>query len=248
RRSGEGALLRMSIVEDARRALGPVGVSLPVSFTSMPPVHEQHDAAVRLEQAGYPAIWVNEALGKDAFAQVATLLAATDNAVFGTGAANIRVREPQTTHAAAATLAQAHPGRFVLGLGVGYPQQAAAVDREFGKPVSTLRDYLGRMTEQAFLPAPDARYPRIIGANGPKMTALGAEIADGTLPAMRPPEFSAQARELLGPPRGGCRPRNPYADHGRRPPRERHRTRTACTGDRHLNTKNAPCVRRCRCG
>ncbi len=189
----------MSIVEDARRALGPVGVYLPVSFTSMPPMPEQRDAAVRLEQAGYPAIWVNEALGKDAFTQVAILLAATDNVVFGSGIVNIWVREPQTAHAAAATLAQAHPGRFVLGIGVGYPQQAAAIGREFGRPMATLRDYLGRMTEQAFLPAPDARYPRILGANGPKMTALGAEIADGALPAMCSPEFTAQARELLGP-------------------------------------------------
>src|ERR1700680_3140089 len=49
------------------------------------------------------------------------------------------------------------------------------------------------------LPAPDVAYPKIIGANGPKMLALSGEIADGALPAMAPPEFTAQARQLLGP-------------------------------------------------
>lgn len=52
---------------------------------------------------------------------LAVLLAATKRMVFGTGIANIWARQPQTMHAAAAFLAQAYPGRFVLGLGVGYP-------------------------------------------------------------------------------------------------------------------------------
>lgn len=189
----------MNPVDNARRALGPVGTYLPVPFTEMPPIPAQRESARRLEKAGYSAIWVNEALGKDAFAQVGALLAGTDEVVFGTGIANIWVREPQTAHAAAATLAQAHPGRFVLGLGVGYPQQAAAVGRDFGSPVTTLRDYLSRMSAPADLPAPEAEYPRIVGAMGPRMTALGAELADGTLPAMQPPEFTTRTRQALGP-------------------------------------------------
>ena len=42
-------------------------------------------------------------------------------------------------------------------------------------------------------------YPKIIGANGPKMLALSGEIADGAMPAMVPPAFTAQARQVLGP-------------------------------------------------
>jgi probable F420-dependent oxidoreductase len=42
-------------------------------------------------------------------------------------------------------------------------------------------------------------YPKIVGANGPKMLALAGEITDGALPSMVPPEFTAQARQLLGP-------------------------------------------------
>jgi len=159
-----------TVVEAARRALGPVGVFLPFSRTSAVSADLQREAVRRLERVGYGATWTNEAVGgKDALVQLAALLA------------------------------QAFPGRFVLGLGVGYPHQAASTGREFGNPVATMRDYVDRMTVPAQLPAPDVAYPKIIGANGPKMLALSGEIADGALPAMTPPEFTAQARQLLGP-------------------------------------------------
>ena len=131
--------------------------------------------------------------------QLAVLLAATEQMVFGTSIANIWARAPQTAHGAAALLSQAFPDRFVLGLGVGYPHQAASVGREFGRPVATMRDYLDQMTAPTQLPAPEVAYPKIIGANGPKMLALSGQIADGAMPAMVPPEFTAQARQLLGP-------------------------------------------------
>ncbi len=189
-----------TVVGDARRALGPIGAFLPVPTTSAPPVDLQRDAVRRLERVGYRAAWTNETVGgKDALVQLAVLMAATERMVFGTGIANIWARAPQTAHAASALLAQAYPGRFVLGLGVGYPEQAASVGRDFGSPVATMREYLDRMGTPAQLPAPDVAYPRIIGANGPKMLALAGELTDGALPASKPPEFTAQARQALGP-------------------------------------------------
>ena len=189
-----------TVVESARRALGPVGVFLPFSRTSPPSADLQREAVRRLENAGYRATWTNEGVGgKDALVQLAILLAATERMVFGTSIANIWARAPQTAHGAAALLAQAFPDRFVLGLGVGYPHQAASVGREFGRPVGTMREYLDQMGAKTQLPAPDVAYPKIIGANGPKMLALSGEIADGAMPAMVPPAFTAQARQLLGP-------------------------------------------------
>jgi probable F420-dependent oxidoreductase len=188
-----------AVVDAARQALGPVGVCLPVSFASTPSAELQREAVGRLERAGYRAVWTNEVIGKDALVQVAMLLGATEQVVFGTCIANIWARPAQTMHAAAAQLTQAYPGRFVLGLGVGYPEQAANIGQEFGNPLATMRDYLDRMDSPTWPPAPDAPYPRIIAANGPKMLALAGEIAHGALPAMVPPEFTAQARRLLGP-------------------------------------------------
>ena len=193
--------MQTSVVDAARQALGPVGACLPVSFSTTPHAAAQRAAVARLEHAGYGAVWTNEVIGKDALVQVAMLLAATQRLVFGTAVANIWARQPQTAHGAAAQLAQAYPGRFVLGLGVGYPEQAASTGQEFGNPLATLRAYLDRMDSPTWPPAPEAAYPRIIAANGPKMLALAGEIAHGALPAMVPPEFTAQARRLLGPDR-----------------------------------------------
>lgn len=173
--------------------LGPVGVCLPVSFTSTPPVDEQRAGVRRLERAGYRAAWTNEVIGKDAFAQLSVLLAATERMAFGTCVANIWARAPQTAQGAADCLAQAYPGRFTLGLGVGYPQQAQSVGREFGSPLATVRDYVAGMGTSV------TAYPRILGANGPRMLALAGELFDGALPAGHPPEHTARARQLLGP-------------------------------------------------
>ena len=187
-------------VDAARPSLGAVGAYLPVPFASMPPVDLQREAAGRLERAGYRTAWVNETVGgKDPLVQLALLLPATEGMTFGTGIANVWARAPQAAHAAAAMLAQAYPGRLVLGLGVGYPQQAALVGREYGSPLAVMRDYLERMAAPTMTPAPDAPYARIVAANGPKMIALAAELADGVLPAGLPPAFTAQVRELLGP-------------------------------------------------
>jgi probable F420-dependent oxidoreductase len=192
-------MVTIAVVEAARQALGPVGVCLPVSFTSTPHADLQREAVGRLERAGYRAVWTNEVIGKDAFVQLAVLLAATERMVFGTCIANIWARPAQTMHAAAAQLAQAYPGRIVAGLGVGYPEQAASTGQEFGSPLVTMRDYLDRMDSPAWPPAPDAPYSRIVAANGPKMLALAGEIADGAMPAGLPAELTAQARQVIGP-------------------------------------------------
>ncbi|MCR6485149.1 LLM class flavin-dependent oxidoreductase [Amycolatopsis sp. OK19-0408] len=180
--------------------LGPVGVYLPISFTHTASADAQREGARRLEAAGYPTVWTNEVVGgKDALVQLAILLGATETLRFGTGIANIWAREPQVLHAAAAQLAAAHPDRFVLGIGAGHPAQAAALGRDYGNPVETMRGYLTRMDAQTWPPAPEAAYPRILGANGPKMLALAAELTDGAYPANLPPAFTAETRALLGP-------------------------------------------------
>ncbi|ORA19293.1 TIGR03620 family F420-dependent LLM class oxidoreductase [Mycobacterium arosiense] len=188
-----------SVITTTRKALGPVGVCLPVSLTSAPAADLLREATRRLDEAGYGVMWTNEAIGKDALVQLAVLLAATTRMTFGTCVANVWARPAQTMHAATAQLAQAYPGRIVLGLGIGYPEQAVSVGREYGSPVATMRDYLQAMDAPTWPPAPDAAYARIIAANGPKMLALAGSGADGALPAGLPPEFTAAARRALGP-------------------------------------------------
>lgn len=187
-------------VDAVRRSLGPVGVYVPVPFTRWVPMDEQREAVRRFERAGYRTVWGNDPVGgKDVFAQLAVLLAATERVTFATGIANIWSRPAATTHGAAAVLSEAYPDRLVLALGVGYPEQAAAVGREFGRPLATMRTYLDAMSEPPTMPGPSAPYPVLLGAMGPKMLALAAEKTDGAYPAGQSPEFVASARATLGP-------------------------------------------------
>ncbi len=183
------------VIEAARLATGPVGAFLPVPPGDLVSAEVQRAAVRRLELAGFGTAWTNEVIGKDALLQLAVLLAATEHMVFGTCIANMWARPPQTTHGAATQLWQAYPGRFVLGLGVGYAQQAESVGREFGPPLATARTYLAQMGS----PAPELSYPRLLAANGPKMLALAAEITDGALPAGGPPDFTASTALLSAP-------------------------------------------------
>src|SRR5205823_3398654 len=108
---------------------------------------EHLDAAVRLEGAGYRAAWNNEGVGgADALVRAGLMLAETDRLVLATGIATIWARAAQTAHGAASTLAEAYPGRFLLGLGCGYPEQAASAGQQYARPVETMRAYLGQMT------------------------------------------------------------------------------------------------------
>ena len=190
------------VAATGRRVLGRVGAFLPNGPAMVqPPAAAQQDAARRLEQAGYPAAWNNEGVGsRDGLIHLGILLAATERMTFGTAIANIWARAPQTMHAAAAMLADTYPDRVVLGIGVGYPFQASQVGRDYGRPLATIREYLAQMT--AALPmgeVPPVSYPRILAANGPKMLELSRELADGAMPILVPPEYTAHAREVLGP-------------------------------------------------
>ncbi|MEH0582222.1 MULTISPECIES: LLM class flavin-dependent oxidoreductase [Streptomyces] len=82
--------------------------------------------------------------GKDVFAQLGIWLAATERIVVGSGIANMWARPGRTMHGAAAVLADGYPGRFVLGIGTGKADQAAAVGLRYDRPLAQLRSYLDR--------------------------------------------------------------------------------------------------------
>lgn len=126
--------------------------------------------------------------------------------MLGTAVANIWARSPQTTHGAAAQLSEAFLGRFVLGLGVGYPDQATSVGRQYGSTVTTMRDYLDTMAAPAQATPPEAGCACIVGANGPKMLALAGDHADGAMPAGAAPDATAAARRKLGARQAARRP------------------------------------------
>ncbi|MFD7710861.1 LLM class F420-dependent oxidoreductase [Streptomyces sp. NPDC059786] len=143
-------------------------------------------AAAELERLGYGALW----LGSNSTADhAAPLLDATSTVVVGTSIQSIWQQEAAEAGAAYAHLAEAHPGRFVLGLGVSH---APRVER-YNRPYSTLVAYLDGLDEAD---VPENR--RVLAALGPKTLRLSRDRAAGAIPYLVTPEHTAEARETLG--------------------------------------------------
>jgi probable F420-dependent oxidoreductase len=184
-----------------RNRLGRVGVWLGGPEHSFNTAAAERQALKRLDAIPtYGSVWTGETVGgKDIYAHLGIWLAATQRLTMGCGIANVWARAPEDAQAAGATLAEAYPGRFVNGIGIGHRMQADQVGGDYRSPLSTMRDYLGRMAAEASgsqIAAPP--YPTVIGAVGPKMLDLAAELADGAHPYFQPPEHTAMARQRLG--------------------------------------------------
>ncbi|MFB4282455.1 LLM class F420-dependent oxidoreductase [Nonomuraea sp. MTCD27] len=176
--------------------LGRVGVWHPM--IGQAPAEEGRRAAARIEALGYGSIWVNEGwASKEPFASAAVLLAATERVVFGTGIASLWARDAMAMAGAGVTLADAFPGRFLLGIGVSHSPLVNTRGHDYAKPLTAMRTYLDAM-DQAEQILPKADCPRLLAALRPKMLELSRDKADGAHSYFVPPEHTAQAREILG--------------------------------------------------
>jgi len=178
--------------------LSRIGVWLgPLSLLS---AAETRELAPELEELGYGAIWFGEGVGtKECFTQASTLLSWTRRAVVGSGIANIYARDPMATANGARVLADAYPGRFLLGIGVSHAPSVASRGHEYAKPIATMRSYLDAMESAVFRgvePAEPA--PVVLAALGPKMLELAAGRTRGAHPYFTPPEHTQVAREVMG--------------------------------------------------
>jgi probable F420-dependent oxidoreductase len=179
--------------------LGRVGVWL--GLLGWTPGAAEREAAAEIEELGYTALWYGEGHNsKEALSHGALLLAATRRITIASGIANIWVRDPTAMVAGANGLAEAFPGRFVLGLGVSHPPQLAPRGHSYGRPVGTMRAYLEAMDAAEYAgPRPPEPFPRVLAALGPAMLELAAERSDGAHPYLVPVEHTRRARPILGP-------------------------------------------------
>jgi probable F420-dependent oxidoreductase len=157
--------------------------------------------AKRVEQWGYGALWIPEAMGREVFTASAGLLTHTRDLVVASGIANIYARDPMCAAAAQKGLNEEFDGRFLLGLGVSHIPLVEGVRRqEYRKPVHTMRAYLQAMAEAPYRSVLPTDKPRtVLAALGPKMLELSASLADGAHPYNVTPEHTRQARAILGP-------------------------------------------------
>jgi probable F420-dependent oxidoreductase len=130
------------------------------------------------------------------------LLSATKDLAVATGIANIYARDPMTMAAGQKTLAEAFPGRFLLGIGVSHGHLVAGVRKhDYSKPYSYMVEYLARWTRRCSWPWPRRRPGPLLAALGPKMLELSATQANGAHPYFTTPEHTRIARETMGPTR-----------------------------------------------
>jgi probable F420-dependent oxidoreductase len=167
------------------------------------PAAQAAELIVEVEELGYGAVWVPEAVSKEPLVHAALLLGASSRITVATGIASIYARDAMTAAAAQRTLTEAFPDRFLLGLGVSHAPLVEGIrGHEYTSPVTTMREYLDRMDNALYFgAAPTTSLRRVIGALGPKMLALAAERTDGAHPYNVPVEHTAQARSILGPDR-----------------------------------------------
>lgn len=188
--------------------------------------------AQAVEASGFRSVWSSEDyFATGGIAGAAAILGATQRLRVGTGLLSVYARHPALTAMEAATLASAYPGRFRLGVGAGglgwLDQQGIAHPR----PLSAVRGSIAAMRSllageevtgelggftfdkvRLWFP-PKEPPPILVGATGPKMTALTGEIADGLLLSVfSSPEFVRVQRDLMAAaPGGSAKPISTFA-------------------------------------
>ncbi len=188
----------------------------PLTGTSRPPLGRigawsgrlQHrptgqavETVTELEELGYRSVWIPESpFGKDVLTFSAVLLGATRSITVATGIANIWARDAAAMMNSGRTIGDAHPERFLLGVGISHRRTAEARGHEYRAPVSVMEGYLRHMAAAGFDGhGPVWQPPVVIAALGPRMLATAAELSDGAHPFLAPPEHTATARVALGP-------------------------------------------------
>src|SRR3954469_18750006 len=146
------------------------------------------ELAAQIESIGYGSAWIGGSPDADlAWAEPA--LAETTQLQLATGIVNIWAAPAAEVAASFHRIENAHPGRFLLGIGVGHPEHTQA----YQKPYDALVSYLDDLDNAL---VPNSR--RVLAALGPKVLHLAAERSAGAHPYLTTPEHTGRARHLVG--------------------------------------------------
>lgn len=164
------------------------------------PASRVREAVAQIEEMGWSCVWIPEATSRDPFVTASMILESTTTLKVATGIANMWVRDAMCSANASKTLNEAYENRFLLGLGVSHRPIAEGIRKHtYARPYSMMRAYLELMDASPFQGIEPSVPPnKVIAALGPKMLALGAELADGVHPYFVPVEHTEIARAAVG--------------------------------------------------
>ncbi|HEX2028661.1 MAG TPA: TIGR03620 family F420-dependent LLM class oxidoreductase [Nitriliruptorales bacterium] len=170
------------------------------SHLGLLPIGTARQLAADIEALGYSALWVGEAESREALTHAGLLLAATSRVVVATGIANIWARDAMAMVNGARTLAEAYPGRFLLGIGASHAPLLDRRGQAYARPYSAMVDYLDAMEVAPWRgPAVPEAPPVVLAALGPRMLALARVRTAGAHTFLAPVEHTRRARQILGP-------------------------------------------------
>ncbi|MCE4267943.1 MULTISPECIES: LLM class F420-dependent oxidoreductase [Rhodococcus] len=147
------------------------------------------DLGAAIEKLGFGTIWIGGSPRADLLV-AEKLLDATERITVATGIVNVWSSPAAEVAESYHRLEAKHPGRFLLGIGIGHPEATG----DYSKPYATLVSYLDELDAAQ---VPESR--RVLAALGPKVLKLSADRAAGAHPYLTTPEHTAEAREILGP-------------------------------------------------
>ena len=133
--------------------LGKIGV-----WTSYRPfgIERAGEAAKLVEHLGYGTWWVG---ASPHVPDIRPILDATSTLVAATGILNIWSNDPAQTAAQDAELRAAHPGRFLLGVGVGHPEATS----DYRRPLTAMRAFFDGLDAADTPPPVDERCIAALG-------------------------------------------------------------------------------------
>lgn len=168
------------------------------------------DGAVSAEADGFDSYWLPQIFGTDAMSALTVVGREVPRIELGTAVVPTYPRHPIVMAAQALTVSAASGGRFTLGIGLSHQMVIEGMfGYSFDKPARHMREYLEALgpllsgqpvdltgetvTARAALDVPDgAPVPVVVAALGPKMLALAARLAAGTVTWMTGPKTLAE--------------------------------------------------------
>lgn len=146
----------------------------------------EHASAI--EEMGFGALWVGGSPAGN-LDDVEALLDASETIPVATGIVNMWKAEASTVSAAYQRIDERHPGRFLLGVGVGHPEATS----EYRKPYEVITAYLDDL-EEAGVPQEQL----VLAALGPQVLKVSGDRTAGAHPYLTTPRHTRLAREILG--------------------------------------------------
>jgi probable F420-dependent oxidoreductase len=144
--------------------------------------------AGQAEELGFGAIWLGGSPKGD-LVDVETVLDATEGIPVATGIVNMWREDAETVAESYHRVSAGHPGRFVLGVGVGHPEAT----EQYHKPLDKIADYLDQL-DATGVPKDDL----VLAALGPRALTMAGQRTAGAHPYLTTPRHTGYARQVLG--------------------------------------------------